>query len=212
MISKYKGVISLSFAIVFCSCAFGVPTLDQYQDNYNGTTAPMSSWKTAQTFTAGITGTLDHLEIGFTSTGPTTWEIWQTAGGAPDGTVLGGVTLPSSMTMGLNTIDMAPESIPINAGTMYAIVTYFPAGGYEALHAEFDPDSYTGGQLWMDFGSGWEVLSAFGGGDLQFRTYVETGIEPDPAPQPNTIPVPGAVILGGIGMAIVGLLRRNKTI
>ncbi len=202
MIKRFKGAISISFVILFCSAAFGVPTLDQYQDNQGGMTAPTSSWKMGQTFTAGITGTLDHLEIGFTSTGATTWEIWDTTGGMPGGTILGSVTIPDDMSLGWNNIDLSSEAISINAGSMYTIVTYFSPGGYEALYSEFDPDSYSAGQLLIDFGSGWEVFSTFGGGDLQFRTYVE----------PSTIPVPGTILLASFGTALVGLLRKRQII
>ena len=204
MFRRFKGVISISFIILFCSSVFGVPTLDQYQNNNTGGTAPLSTWKMAQTFTAGITGILDSVEIGCTSTGTTTWEIWETTAGVPSGTVLGSVTVTSDMSLGWNTIDMTSEGITVNAGTMYAIVNYFSAGGYEDLLIEFDPDSYAAGQLWIDFGSGdgWEVFSVFGGGDLQFRTYVE----------PSTIPVPGTVLLASFGTVIVGLMRRRKTI
>ena len=204
MIRNFKWAISISFVIMFCSAAFGVPTLDQRQDTQDGGTAPMSTWKMAQTFTAGITGTLDHLEIGCSSTGATSWEIWDTTGGVPGSTVLGGVTVPDDMSTGWNTIDMSSQAISINAGTMYAIVTYFSPGGYEYLREQFDPDSYTGGQFFYNSGGGWTVITNYFGdsGDMQFRTYVET----------STIPVPGTVLLAGIGTILVGFLRRHRTI
>ena len=59
---------------------------------------------------------------------------------------------------------MASEGITVNAGTTHSIVTYFTYCRY--LRAAFDPDSYAAGQLRLNTGSGWEVVTSFGDADL----------------------------------------------
>lgn len=196
-------IISLSVSLVFCTGVYAVPTLDQYQENWNGGTVPSSTHKVAQTFTAGLTGLLDHLEIGCYTKGPTTWEIRETTtSGLPSSTVLGSVVVSSGMPEGWNTIDLSSENIIVNAGTLYSIVNYISAGSYEELYLMFDPDSYPAGQHCYDTGSGWYAVITLGGGDWQFRTYVE----------PSIIPAPGALLLCGIGAGLIGVMRRRRAI
>jgi len=203
MIRTYMGVTSLSVVLLFCSGVYAVPTLDQYQYDQAGGTFLLSGNKVAQTFTAGLTGLLDSIEMGCSSTVATTWEIRETTAGAPSDAVLGSVTVSSDMSLGWNVIDFSSEGIAVNAGTMYAIVTYHSGADFEEhVQVKWDPASYAAGQYWIDEGSGWEVQTWSGGGDLQFRTYVE----------PSIIPAPGALLLGTLGAGIVGWMRRRRAI
>ena len=91
MIRTYTHQIFLTVILLLCHSVFAAPTLDQYQNNEIGGVSFHNTIKVTQTFTAGLSGLLDHIEIGGNSTTPTTWEIQTVTAGVPSGTVLGNV-------------------------------------------------------------------------------------------------------------------------
>jgi hypothetical protein len=192
------------------SPAFSTPILDQHQDawNYSGVRFN-STGSLGQTFTAGLSGLLDHIDVAMLdgSTYPTTVEIRDTASGMPGSNILGSVYMSSGFLPGWTSIYFLSQSIPMSPGSMYSIVFWNNdpvfTDGVKAY--EYDPsnpsaDPYPGGRLWVTGGSGWITLGSTFDGDMLFRTYVET------------IPAPGAIVLAGIGATLVGWLRRRRAV
>ncbi len=200
-----------AFFILVVSLTFSTARteiLDQYQEDSDMWGMISVEGFFAQTFTPGISGQLDHIDLhigewiwdpGY----PSTVSIVNTAGGLPNGSALGEVEFPEPFN-GWNTIDFLAESVFLSAGTQYAII--LSNDDDPALHIEptvtwriTETDAYSGGSLWswmvdvgwnQDFDLPTYDLALM---DAAFRTYM--------VPEPATI---GLFGLGGL------LLRKRK--
>lgn len=180
------------------SAAGAVGTLDQSQESVTvnslwgcGGDAPTI----AQTFTAGITGTLDQVElnVGTENRSDITVEIYTTASGVPDSPVPGsssGVVAAGTGWQG------ATVTADVVAGTTYAMV--FSCAGSALLLGGTD-SAYAGGGEIIKLNGTWTIVhSRF---DYAFRTYVS------PA---NTAPAV-AVATGGTCANTAGTMHLAVT-
>jgi hypothetical protein len=172
-----------SLLIVPSASATG--TLDQSQTATSGleVTVAASEW-VAQTFTAGITGNLDQVDLFLFrvgSPGDLTVQIQRVSGGVPSGSVLASTTVAQATVSDSFTWVSAQFSPPaqVTSGTQYAIVLSAPSAagfpvnlyGWNFVFGNPYPGgrvviSSTGGSSWGDF------ASVFDDADTAFKTYV----------------------------------------
>jgi hypothetical protein len=185
-----QGVFS-GGAVVACTAALLVPsaagagTIDQQQPNTPGSALQIQgNQSVAQTFTAGISGQIDQVDLGLLKggapgdlTSPLTVEIRDAPGGTPGATVLGsGTVLPSSVTT--STASFIPVTIAstaaVAAGTQYAIVAYSAEPNvrhYDWAQAGSNPYA-AGGVFYAASSPPSTTWNAFAGFDFAFKTYV----------------------------------------
>ncbi|MES2171380.1 MAG: Ig-like domain-containing protein [Actinomycetota bacterium] len=135
--------------------------LDQSNSTTNASCGSGLLSEAAQTFTAGITGSLTAvgISIAVNNPGNTTLSIQGTIAGSPDGIVLGTGSYVGAFT---GVVALAAP-VPVTSGTQYAIV--FPTGSLSYNCNGFS--SYAGGSLLFN-DSPWSDT----GEDMVFSTYV----------------------------------------
>lgn len=141
------------------------------------------AYRIAQTFTAGVSGRLDRVEILLQrqfDPGDLVVEIRSVVGGFPTSTVLATMTVPETAVppIGQPVWASVPLTAPVasSAGTQYAIVVYAPFGScggdcWQWWAGENNP--YPGGAaLFAQDGHTWLVSNA-PSLDFAFKTYVD---------------------------------------
>ena len=194
MRAKLVGLLAVICAA--CGLAPGTAladTLDQQQPGGSSDVRVDSGESLAQTFTAGLTGPLDRVELllGALDDPPDatlTVEVRDVTGGSPGGTVLAsGSVAPSAVSSTDAWIPIAfATPVPVTAGTQYSIVAYSSVGTSNSYFWAIDfPDPYPAGATFYQTvsppNSTWTLASL--GGDQAFKTYVNVPASTGPTGQ-----------------------------
>ena len=205
-------VVILASAI----CANAAVTLDQQHDTATATadSSNGSVSEMAQTFTVGIAGTLDHIDVSmfqlgsiFTTSGDPKLSVYNTAAGAPTGAPLTTIQISTTLvplgSAAFVTFDVSGAAIPVTVGEVLAfgVSTTSDPGPY-FMPDDTDTgaiDDYTAGAAYRRTlpAQPWQLLQPFG--DHEFRTYV------------NALPViPGDVDHNGVVNGLdIGLIAGH---
>lgn len=219
----YRSLVFGAAAAVLAAPASAVPVLDQQFDPLGVATFSAGIYATlsrAQTFTAGLTGTLTGVSIMLNEQtalgGLFTLSILNAVGGRPVGS---GATLFSQSyeVAGLpygpwnfddRFFDLSSAAISVVAGTQYALaVTYAgvngaPTGpGIWLLWDASNRSNYERGALFQgdgDLVTTWAVDSLEIGYDVSFKTYVDTARSTVPEPATGWLAMLALAALTGV--------------
>jgi len=196
------GSVAVVLLLAISPASAGLVVLDQQQTEGMGNSWTVSSPdKYAQTFTAGLSGSLDHIEVYVAYPLPdiVNVSITDVSGGYPEFPPLGTGSIPKDAT-DWTSVDFLSQGITISAGTMYAIVLTPTTSGRFAPKQD---SLYVDGQAlkYLATAGIWGPLFTDREYDFAFKTYVET----------SPVPLPGAAVLGVLGLGFSGgLLRRRR--
>src|SRR5262245_15056680 len=173
------GLTVVSVAAVAIPGAASAGTLDQYQVS-DGGSAPVNSGQSfAQSFTAGVSGSLDQVDLFLGKAGggpaqPLNVDILSASAGCPGVYVLAHASLPAAAAPSspqYKSIPIAPPA-PVVAGPQYAIASSGTDASPDSWTWYLNPagSSYAGGRSCAEAppGFGWSGLA----GDMMFKTYV----------------------------------------
>ena len=190
-IALVAAVAALSLAVAVAPASAG--TLDQEQTTFNnlaviqGSDAPPPQ-SLAQTFTAGLSGALDQVDLYLgkvSPVGPVTVELRDVSIGAPGSSVLasasvGASNVPSFTSPAFVAVPFAAPA-QVTAGSQYAIVAY--TGGIDQYGWGYGSGNvYPAGDTFFTFSSPPTTWTLYGGTprvlDLAFKTYVVPPTQP----------------------------------
>lgn len=163
--------------------AAAAAVLDQQQPT--ASVSPILTKAMAQTFTAGVSGVLDHVSLRFAPTSATGWVEIRNAdsAGKPAGSALG--TSADLVTFAASTFHSPyydfnfPSPISLTAGTQYAIVVIISIGTRAWMGAGINV--YAGGQGWIascSLCTNWTPTTT--PKDFTFQTWMNTSVNQAP--------------------------------
>jgi hypothetical protein len=208
-------LVVLFMVALICPLAFASPTLDQSQTSWNYQARAYYLQSECQTFTAGLAGSLVKMSLNLTSNAsydalaPATISIIGTTGEdnhPDDSTVLWTQYYPDGMATGWFDVDTSTGAPELTSGSVYGIkfesADVSSALPNDAWNYNRNSDLYSGGQLWSNGSGVWttQLLSGYPvtTPDAAFKTYVVA------------VPVPSAVVLGGLGLVLVSAMRIRR--
>lgn len=165
-----------------------------------------------QTFTVGIAGTLDQIDVRmfrlsgiFDPTGDPILSIYSTSGGLPTGSPLATATVPEASvplnpvgTPAFVSFDVSAAGLLVNPGDVlaFAIRTTSEVGPYWLITDQGQPIEYAGGAAVSRFPPGaWSAMSP--PQDHAFQTWV------------TPVPEPQSFVLLGMGVVALWIGRRR---
>jgi VCBS repeat-containing protein len=191
--SLVRGCVSVVLAagglLALAPAAAWAGTLDQQQPNFRPASPPAiqgpdtgSTSSMAQTFTAGLSGQLDRVDLALIrnddTDGPLTVEIRDAVGGAPGTTVLASAAVPPASVPTGGPPALAFVEVPfaspaaVEAGSQYAIVAYTGGDNVYRWGYVLMGNPYAGGSVFLSIESPPSAWSASPPSDFAFRTYV----------------------------------------
>lgn len=201
------------FFIILSLSTFNIARSDIVLDQQHTFTSAVSNStngdvsQVGQTFTVGVTGTLDHIDVLmfrlggiFDPTGDPVMRVFNTSGGIPTGGPLAIVSIPES-NVPFNgalmvSFDISSAAIGVNPGDILAFSITAASGVGPYFLLSDGAAGYTGGAAITRIGvNPWQAYSP--AQDHGFRTFV------------NTVPEPSAITLSYLMGLMLTLGRRR---
>ena len=193
-ISIIVRLIATALMLVFTGSAGAVLIVDQENFGGNNTSGSLSNslstFGRAQTFTVGVAGIFDSIDVQLRG-GATSARVIATAAGAPIGGSAGSTVLANSSGVSnvgdIYTFDLSAAGLAVNVGDILAI-ELFGTGPWVGTSS----NPYAGGADYFFNNVSFPNWTIQPDVDLNFRTYVDVvGV-----PEPTTLALFGLGVLG----------------
>jgi hypothetical protein len=193
-------VVVFSVVGICAQATWATPVLDQESPLGSGASVPIGPGVSLQQGgIAGMSGLLTSIEVYVDDPGTGTAIVSFNLGSPWQTDVSEFITLIDPTAVGWYSIDTSGAGIHLNANDPFVIGIAPGEGAIELGITATDPGGdYPRGELW---GNG-EAVSIL---DLTFRTYM------DPDGGSPAVPAPAALLLVGLGTALVAGVRRSRT-